>query len=387
MLVYIIATILTGLIMLPAQHYYKKHKEVISSNNGLLSNKVSNYGIICFLLFVLAAMPYFFVSAFRSVVGTDFYSYYRLEYYYMYYNSDPEAEFGYNFLVKFLANFTYNPQWFFIITSFLFCLFIFISIKRYTNHWALAGVLVMVSCTLFDSFNNVRQSLALAFGICGLSYACDKKYIRSVVLLFFAYSFHRTVLFIAPLYLIGGIKSLRKTYYFLAVIIMLGTPFYIDFLKLILSGTKYANYFDWPLRDDNYFWFLIIQQAPILLFVLRYYNELSKKNNKMFILAIANVIATVSSIIAIRSPAVEPMFRVYRWFNWPLIFIIPMMLDIDEPIYSRVAYIVLSMIFLIVPLYFMIVVNFFHEVYPYNSYFEELVYAVKTSVCNLAIIT
>lgn len=117
MYIYLISALITGIFLYFSEFFIKEKKKI---------PKI----IICTFFLCTCNYSLFFVSGFRYGVGTDYFYTYFPRFYQIMGGSNGYTEFLFTGLNKFILLFTDEAQWLFIITSFIFVLFMMLSIKK-----------------------------------------------------------------------------------------------------------------------------------------------------------------------------------------------------------------------------------------------------------------
>ena len=141
-------------------------------------------------LFCLA--PLFFISAFRYQVGIDFNSY--VNYYFdVIAGNDTYMGASFSWIARFGHFLGFNQQLLFIIYSFLFILFIYLSINEifkkitYSNEMLYLIIILFYSFLFYMSLNQIRSSLSSSI----ILYAIlSEKRIKSICFVLLAVFFH-----------------------------------------------------------------------------------------------------------------------------------------------------------------------------------------------------
>lgn len=198
--------------------YYKKKVDHFPNN----SSKILKSLIIIFLFFIFL---YFSIN--RSFyLGTDgkmYYIFYWLEHYRLYFDN------GIN-LIYDLALYLNDYKYFLFITSLIFLVGMFISIKINTNYVWTSLFLFCSSFLYLMSFNAIRQSLAISIIFLSIYFIGKNKiryydFIFFIIFIFIASEFHISSWSMISLILIRFIKIPRN-------------------LIVILSALTIFNYFD-----------------------------------------------------------------------------------------------------------------------------------------------
>ncbi|WP_133126210.1 EpsG family protein, partial [Vibrio breoganii] len=107
-------------------------------------------------------------------------------------------------------------------------------------------VLFVLTGTYFFIFNGIRQAVALSLVFFSFRYIESRKLVPFLLIIAFAYLFHRSVLLVAPIYFVYKLNLSKFQLYMLIAIsgicgfFGLITIFLSQFLELL--GSKYAYY-------------------------------------------------------------------------------------------------------------------------------------------------
>ncbi len=205
----------------------------------------SNRSAMNFVFVSLSAFPFFIISAIRYGIGTDyFYTYYPWFQRIAHGANNPSYEMGFYYLNVLLSKITENPQWLFVITSFITVFGVYFAAYKTSPNFILSISIFFLSYTYFISLNNVRQSLASALlSIAIVEYWKDNKnqYIVFVILaglchqvafLFFVFCFTDKVLISSKKLLAIGACALFGGKIFSSIAI-----------KLAMMIPKFSTYF------------------------------------------------------------------------------------------------------------------------------------------------
>ena len=201
MLVYIILLLVVCAISYLFQYFTSK--KVL---NGLLRSyqfNISTIGMV--LVFLILA----FFSMARDGIGIDYESYY-MHIGLIQKGSPHYMEIGFKLFVRFLARFSTNPRWVIVFMSFFTCLFYMLVIIKWSEDKTLSIFLFLTWGYYFFSFNTVRNYFAYSLALFSLIFLAEKKYIRFLICLIIAASFHKSALVCIPLYLLATRSYKRK---------------------------------------------------------------------------------------------------------------------------------------------------------------------------------
>lgn len=231
--------------------------------------------ILRFLLFIIFLLP----AIFRYDIAADYSEYKRI------YNDDlffEYAEPGFSFICFILKKLSLSSFWMFFVIAFITYFLICFFIKK--KNFFLFIIFYIAYYGYFNSYDQIRQSLALPFIIFSF-YKCEKKqYIKSFCFILFASLFHLSSLIFLILIPICSIK-INKTFRYIFIIIILLCFFKIDISNLIKkaydnTGFRYLGLFVNSIGKTSVLGFGLLLKLVYPLGYI-YFNEHSKKNNPM----------------------------------------------------------------------------------------------------------
>lgn len=279
---------------------------------------------------VLCFLPLFLVSALRYNVGTD----YMWTYYQGYIrvgngNNFDEFSIGYKKMVQALNLITKDPQILFVVTSFIFCYFLWKAIYEQSADIFLSIVLVIVTRYYFISLNGIRQLIAMSIVIYATKYIIENKIIKFLIFLVIASLFHTSILLYAILIFLKKIDLSRKRIAIIGVGVI-GVYFVgqsgvlIDIIKKVLSNTKYMahlGHYGYIVGSKFEIFTLALNVLVLLTFYLTGID--GKKDVKFkFFLNIQIITVMICALMSI----VPLMERVYWMFGFYQILSIPYVL-------------------------------------------------------------
>lgn len=103
----------------------------------------------------------FFISALRYNVGTDYSGTYLGSYYKIMRGIDTNLEFVPTLFFKLIVKLGLDSQWFFVITSFIFCYFLYMCISDQATNKMLSYFIAICGAFLFFAYNGIRQAMAM----------------------------------------------------------------------------------------------------------------------------------------------------------------------------------------------------------------------------------
>lgn len=138
-------------------------------------------------------------SAFRYNVGID-YAAYRLGYEQAHSEMLNHMEPVWKLLRRFLVYMNFDPSFWFLLTSLMIVGITVPFYRRYSHHFVVALLFYVVTYQLyFETFNMVRQSVAIAVSLWAWPLFGQKKYWKSLALILLAFCFHRSIIILVIL--------------------------------------------------------------------------------------------------------------------------------------------------------------------------------------------
>lgn len=185
---------------------------------------------------------------------------------------DNAMETGYLAYCKLIVTIFRDPQWVLAITAILTSALIAKCILDHSrNEDAIFATYIYMCDSLFmNSFNVMRQILALSFAVQSLQQIKRKNHIGAAVWLLLAVSFHKSAILFLPAAVLYRMKWNKKQYPFFVVgvaCLPVMMPLIIKIASLISS--KYANYLTggfWgsQLRGTLLMWAAIVFIIPVI---------------------------------------------------------------------------------------------------------------------------
>lgn len=194
------------------------------------------------LLYMLSFLIVFFPMAFRYQIGTDYENYVYI------FNNLAEYDliklepiyYALNYVIKYLGM---DVQWVFILTSFIFCYFIYYTAQFYHRGWIITFFILLF---YLASFNIVRQSVALSIAFYALHNLFNNRNRNFLFFIFLSLGFHYSTIIFIPFYFIRNIKlSWFFSIVLLMLVIFIGTKLNISetiFNNSIFQDSKYNVY-------------------------------------------------------------------------------------------------------------------------------------------------
>lgn len=186
----------------------KRQTKTFEKRNCITFYRNSNYSDIVYL--ILAAAPFFGVSALRYGIGTDYFFTYVPQFELIVKGEKVYYEKGFWVINKFVSLFTDEPQFLIATVAFLFTAIVFWAFYRVSENIVMSIILMMLSYSFFVSLNNIRQSLASAILIWAFYYIYERKDIRALICVILAGLIHQVSLVFLIFFVLRYIKINSK---------------------------------------------------------------------------------------------------------------------------------------------------------------------------------
>jgi len=285
--------------------------------------------ILSQVFFVLSFIILWYVSANRYGIGTDYKLYENMYYEITSISTIKEGLhiFSYvepgwvlfNYIVKYAFN---NVQYIFTISSLftigLSYLFIFKNRKNIN-----IGITVFIFICLFynQSFNVVRQSLAMSISIFSYIYMKERKCFKFFLTVGIAFCFHYSAILLLLIYpIFRSIETLPKIKKYIYITIVVCLFSYNSILNLVIKITgltKYSIYYTDGIKISFHD---ILFKALIVIFIIINLNRLKKQNNYIYKLSNVYFIGVLLSLTSFFAPYIG---RISYYFDMTLLLIIP----------------------------------------------------------------
>lgn len=217
MLIYLVLI----LVVLVALAFYRVKRQEQEVAFGLKFNKIPfrNRRVAIVVAPILTLSIIILIAGFREGIGTDFYSYKEIFQDFVDNGLNLRLELGFSVISYLIAVTTKSSVLFFLVMAALVYIPIFFAFDRHSHYIELTLVLFIVFGFYTNSFNIMRQWIAVAIGLIGMRYVIDKKLIKFTLVVLIALSFHKTAIILFPFYFILRMKG-RDT---VRIVIILST--------------------------------------------------------------------------------------------------------------------------------------------------------------------
>lgn len=226
MIVYVFMIISTVILSFGIKKYKKEKKKNLE-----------------FVFKFMAFLIPFLIMGLRYDVGQDyFFTYVPVFESIKLFGNYEGVEWGYILLNKLVLFFTQDYAGIFIVTSAIFCGFIYKAIMDNSKDISLSLYILFTSCFFFYAMNVVRQSIVIAIFIYCIKFIKEKKMLKYIVIILLASLIHKIALIFIPVYFVANLKIDIKKLIILACIVVLGNTIINNFIVKMVEGTKYENY-------------------------------------------------------------------------------------------------------------------------------------------------
>lgn len=271
----------------------EKKRYMLYIKDNTLDSRLSNRRNIFYFLLVLT---FLIIGGFRYRVGTDFGAYYAL------YQTDwnelltqfQKLDEPGIYLLTFLCRKIWDEGIFVIfVENAVITLLIFRGIRSYRlENITMSLLMYMFYCGWAFSFNGIRQAIAMAIIFAFSKQERKDWLIKYVLIVFVAFLFHKSALFMLPILIIAHGKLCFRQLFFIVLFAIL-TPYFgeyaLSYMGMLPNSTDvyFTNDIN-PLR-------IIIACVPLLLIVLLYLKnqeEFFEKNYFIINMVIINAVLT-----------------------------------------------------------------------------------------------
>ncbi len=258
------------------------------------------------LIYILAFIPLWILISFRDKsVGIDSYgTYYRIFRFLQYgeyatHKNIVNAEMGYVILNKLCLIFNSSYRTILIITATITWFLYYKFIIENSNNSVVSIAVLFASFSYFHAFNGIRQFMAMAIALQGMKYIYERKFLRFLVIVVLAMTFHKSAILLLALYFLYGVRV--RVWWVITsvlgsvVVMRMGRGILAKVLgnsnygKIFQSRAAYSSGFAWT--DFFCSTFLLICG----LIVLVQEEEIDKKFELNIVLQLMSVIIAVNS--------------------------------------------------------------------------------------------
>ncbi len=325
------------------------------------------------ILVLVPLISLVFISGFRYMVGTDYWTY--TDIYYLTGLSDnvkdlmDSPDVGFLIMTWLLNKITDDPQIMFFVTALITNAFVVRALYNYARPFELGMFLYICTFNYYASFNGVRQYMVAAIIFWAVQYLIEgnwKKYFSIVII---AATFHSSAIIMIPVYFLAR----RKAWTGLTVVIIFSfvgiALLYNKFLSIFiifLQNTPYGHYEEWLTNNSNGMNIIkiFVLLLPLLIAYL-YRNQLRKLWPESDYIVNLCIIGFLFGLLATRD-VIFARFNIY--FGLYQLLLIPYFTKIfDKKINTFVYFAILICYFL----YSFMLLPVDSHVLPYKNVFFE----------------
>lgn len=358
-----ISTMLISVFFAYIAVYFRKKREIFNDcrRKEVVSALYISFSILSFL-------PLYIVSAIRYDVGTDYLLRYVPGFYKIYNTGKESFELGYMLLNKFVLLFTKDYLFLFIITSFIFCFFIYKTIYENSKDVCYSILLLVFTTSYFVSLNIVRQCIAAALFVYSVKYIRTKDLKKYLIFNGIGILFHSSAIICLPVYFIANKLNLKVHLCSFAAII-LARPIINKAFIFFVNLTKYDRYYESKYYTQKIYVTAFIIELAVLILCYMVYKE--GKDNERYVMF--TNIQFVCVFLLLISSVIPNISRIILYFQFVKIVYLPEVIGLIK---SRKLYIITKIC--VISCYAMYMINEIiikgsNQVLPYYTIFDRLI--------------
>lgn len=214
-------------------------------------------------------IPFIFIGIFSGVrykVGVDYLSYIRINNI-INQGINTYTEPGYEFLVRTISLFNGNYQLVFLIIALFTNILAGIFIIKFSKSYFLSSLMYFCFPLYYlSTFNQIRQYLAIYLFSLSLIFIIEKKFYKFTIIVMFAFLFHRSVIFLIPLYFFLNKKYSNKNYLFMFIGYLISIEIFIKLVSL----TRYSRYLEFTSEEISITLYVFLLINLLILFSRKY---------------------------------------------------------------------------------------------------------------------
>lgn len=337
------------------------NKPLYAKNDLAVSNKKSSNKILIALAFLILWL----LCGLRYGIGTDYFSYKNIyETIVKTKSNSVNMEIGFYLLCRFIGFFNADYKVFFLITSFLSIIFVYLRIILDSHSSDLSIIVYLSSFSYFTTFNIVRQSIAMGIIFFGTRYLEKKQPIKYFIFLVIAILFHKTAIIGLAFYYIYYVRFNNV----INLLIIITAPIALIALKdqfLNLLKLTYPSYVS-RFEITPEFSALRISFEMVLLIISIYYFKFLRNLSEGNALVNCQAIILVFNIISFLIPYAH---RIIMYFTFLQTLLVPSILKSIKFKSDKVIIGTFFVIYYLLYIYYSIKINNSGEILPYRWIF------------------
>lgn len=288
------------------------------------------------VLFLFLFIVLFITAGFRYESGTDYNSYVVI---YNYLGGEGHywafLEPGIILLVKLSQFITNNPRIFFVFSSLITLLFIFIGIYSYTSQRILSVIVFVLAYHFFNSFNLVGQYIAVSIYFCFcVRYLVIRSFKRYLVATVLAACFHVSAILMVPMYYILVKKYSVRGYLILLSfggLLLLIYPLVRNHIFTLFP--YYEHYFDYKSSSANLF---VATGLIVLLPVIFNVSDFIGKSRLNLVLFNCFLFSILVSLFSYQNII---FFRLSMYLGISVVILVPCVLEYISNVNDKAVYV------------------------------------------------
>ncbi|WP_139850515.1 EpsG family protein [Acinetobacter pullicarnis] len=314
-----------------------------------------------------ASILILFASIRSFTVGTDTALYterFRYNFDPLYYEVNSEVELGYQLFERIILTLFDNYFWLFFFTSTIVVFSFLLFFKKYSKDYLLS-VFIFICFgyyTLF--FNGLRNAISIAILVCSIPYLLSKKFLKFLLIVFFASLFHISAWILLPFYFLIHL-NLKLEIKILGVFLFSFLVSSIGIQFLASSNKRYEHY---TQASENAGGYLTLLLYVVFCIFFYFFGKKARENSESYRLYEQLFICGVALVVPIAFLGTDPSGpqRILYIFAWLLTLMFPYVFQYLKNTYMKIIFIILSLI------YFYLITTRFSNLVPYNvnSIFE-----------------
>lgn len=185
---------------------------------------------------------------------------------------------GYTVFVWLVKSLGFSYRDLFLLTAIIQIIPLIYVYRKYSTNYYLSILLFLISTDYFSWMNNgIRQFIAVSIIFAATPWILEKKYIRTILVILFASSFHQSALLMIPVIFIVQGDALNPKMLIVFILFILSITFvsaFTDLLDSSLQNTQYSNVVtdytvgDFSSDDGTNPLRVLVYSIPLLLFLL-----------------------------------------------------------------------------------------------------------------------
>lgn len=223
----------------------------------------------------------------------------------------------------------------FAVVSAFTLFFLYKAIMKFGDTWTFSLYLFLCFCLYYQTFNQMRQMMALTIGLFALVYLKQNKKLKYALCILLAASIHASAIVLLILLVVGKWKWSFKN---ICIYLMGAVIAYVGFNAIlwVISYTGYGQiYLNWTKYNTSFeeTTFINLAIRIMLLLVCGYFaKETIQRVPHAVYLYNAAIICTILQLLSLK---LDMIGRVTTYFYVPYIFLIPEVIKTVEYKFTR----------------------------------------------------